>query len=954
MNAISRTLAIFIVTFKRLKTHFGLTLAILIGLTIAVSLITTVPLYADAVSYRLLTEQLSAQSETIRRPPFTFMFHYLGSWKGPIDWAQAEALDAYFSESAVSDIGLPLETWVRHIETNNFRLYPQSAEDYRTDESWLGFFYLAAPRDFADHVTIAEGRYPSVAGQDGPVEVLASDMTADELGLQVGDRFVLYDYRPSSIDKRELEIEISGIWQPMDTNDGYWFFEQRSFDDLLIVPQETITGRIASQFEQSIFYAMWYLVLDGSDLRAGDVPALTDRIRQVERNVELLLPFTTSAISPLDALQGYHASVDRLTRLLAAYDTPVVLLVFAFIVLVVGISVDQRKSEIAMMRSRGATPGQVIGMAFLEGLFLGMVSWAAGTGFGFLFTQMMGRAQRFLDFSADSFERVILTPDSITAGILAVTLALAAQVLPAVAASKSTIISFKQEQARSVTKPWWQRTGLDLLLLIPVGYGYFMLDRQGALILIGENTSSGDLFQNPLLLLLPALTILAISLLLLRLLPLFMEGLRWLLFRTNSVGSLMAVQQLARAPRLYTTPIVLLSLTVGLAIFTASLAQTLDYQVYDAQLFRVGADLSLKGPGIPILSGGSRFNPNPDNDRQMQAAIFLPLSEYETFPGVASATRVGKYGGTVFTGGNRIPGTIYGIDRGDFAEVAFWRRDFARFRLGSLLNALALSPEALLVSTDFLRNQGLRIDDFLRVDVSLGEGSVQLNGQIVGAVDYFPSWYPEGQGPLLVTNLEYLFTLAGGEFPYDVWLKTDAVFDETGFKDWLWDRRLFTWRWEAPYEAIRSEQMRPERQGLFGLLSVGFIASAVVTLLGYFIYALFSFKKRMIEMGILRAVGMSQRQQQTWIGMEISVLIMLGLLLGVSSGVWVSRTFIPYLQIGGEVSDLVPPYLVEIAWQALVQITSLFAALFLLTMGALAIRLRRMRIFEAIKLGETT
>ncbi len=628
MNAISRTLAIFIVTFKRLRTHLGLTLATLIGLTIAVGLITTVPLYADAASYRLLTEQLSAQSETVRRPPFSFMFHYLGSWKGPIDWSQAEALDAYFSERVVSDIGLPLEISVRHIETNNFRLYPQAAEDYQNDESWLGFFYLAAPQDFAGHVTIAEGRYPRVAGPDGRVEVLASGTTADELGFQVGDRFVLYDNRQSATGRRDLEIEISGIWQPVDLNDGYWFFGQRAFDDLLIVPHETITGRIGSQFDQSIYYAMWYLVLDGSGVQTGDVPGLTARIRQVERNVELLLPFTTIAISPLDALQSYRGTVERLTRLLAAYDTPVVMLVFAFIVLVVGISVDQRRSEIAMMRSRGATPGQVVGMAFLEGLSLGMLSWIAGTGLGFLFTQTMGRAQRFLDFSAESFARVILTPDSITAGILAVGLALAAQVLPALAASKSTIISYKQEQARSVTKPWWQRTGLDLLLLIPAGYGYYVLDRQGALLVIGARASSGDPFQNPLLLLLPALTIFVVSLLLLRLLPLAMEGLRWLLFRTDSVGSLMAVQQLARAPRLYTTPIVLLSLTVGLAVFTASLAQTLDFQIYDSQFYRVGADLSLNGPGIPILSGGSRFNPNPENDRQVQAAIFLPLSEY--------------------------------------------------------------------------------------------------------------------------------------------------------------------------------------------------------------------------------------------------------------------------------------------------------------------------------------
>ncbi len=953
MDAFSRTLAIFIFTFKRLKTHPGLILVTLLGLTIAVGLITTVPLYADAVSYRLLTEELSDQSENFRRPPFSFMFHYVGAWKGSIEWDQAETLDAYLQEDAVEDIGLPLEIAARHVETNNFRLYAQPTGDYQTDESWLGYFYLAATQDFEDHVTIMEGRYPRIAGPDSAVEVLVPASTAEELGFQVGDRFVLYDYRQATTGVRDLPVEISGIWAPINPGDGYWFFGPRAFDDLFIVPHETITGRVADQFERDVYYVMWYLVFDGNDVWIGDVPGLSARILEVEQNIDSLLPFTTTAISPLVPMQSYSDTVERLNRLLVAYVIPLVLLVFTFIAFIAGQSVDQRRNEIAMMRSRGATPGQVVAMSLLEGLLLGLLAWALGTGFGLLFTQAMGHTLRFMDFSAESYLRVFLTPDSIQAGILAVFLALAAQVLPVLSTSKSTIISYKQEQARSVTKPWWHRTGLDIMLVFPVGYGFYLLDRQGTLFSLGKSDIPSDLFQNPLLLLMPALSIFVITLLFLRLLPIVMEGLRWLLFRTESIGILMAVQQLARAPRLYATPIVLLSLTVGLAVFTASLAQTLDFQVYDEQLYEIGADLSLTGPGVPILSGASRFNPNPENDSQVQSAIFLPMTEYETFPGIDAAGRVGKYSSTIFTSGNRIPGTVYGVDRGDFAEVAFWRRDFTRFRLGSLLNALALSPEALLVSTDFLRNQGLQIGDFLRVDVSLGEGRVQMNGQIVGAFDYFPSWYAEEEGPLLVTNLEHLFTLAGGEFPYEVWMKTGEDFDEASFNDWLWDRRLFTWHWKSPYDAIYREQLRPERQGLFGLLSVGFIASALVTLLGYFIYALFSFNKRLIELGILRAVGMSQRQLQSWVGTEISILILVGLLLGAGSGAWVSRTFIPFLQSGSKAVDLIPPYLVEIAWQALVQIVGLFSIVFLLSMLALALLLRKMRIFEAIKLGES-
>jgi len=49
----------------------------------------------------------------------------------------------------------------------------------------------------------------------------------------------------------------------------------------------------------------------------------------------------------------------------------------------------------------------------------------------------------------------------------------------------------------------------------------------------------------------------------------------------------------------------------------------------------------------------------------------------------------------------------------------------------------------------------------------------------------------------------------------------------------------------------------------------------------------------------------------------------------------------------------VPPYLVEIAWSAVLEICLLFGLMFIVALALLATALRRMRIFQAIKLGET-
>jgi putative ABC transport system permease protein len=159
--------------------------------------------------------------------------------------------------------------------------------------------------------------------------------------------------------------------------------------------------------------------------------------------------------------------------------------------------------------------------------------------------------------------------------------------------------------------------------------------------------------------------------------------------------------------------------------------------------------------------------------------------------------------------------------------------------------------------------------------------------------------------------------------------------------------------WDAPLEEIAAEQRRPERQGLFGVLSVGFLAAALLTVLGFLLYAFFSFRRRFIELGILRAIGLSAGQMTTFLAWELAFLILLGAAAGTGLGAWVSYLFIPYLQVGAGQSAHIPPYVVAIAWPDIIRIYALFGGLFVVALAVLVVLLMRMKIFQAIKLGET-
>ena len=75
--------------------------------------------------------------------------------------------------------------------------------------------------------------------------------------------------------------------------------------------------------------------------------------------------------------------------------------------------------------------------------------------------------------------------------------------------------------------------------------------------------------------------------------------------------------------------------------------------------------------------------------------------------------------------------------------------------------------------------------------------------------------------------------------------------------------------------------------------------------------------------------------------------------LGTGLGVWASSIFIPYLQVGDDKTATVPPFVVRIAWERLDTIFVLYGVMFVFAVLLLTALLIRMRVFEAVKLGET-
>ena len=208
------------VTLKRLWTQPGITLASICGLTVAVVLMEIVPLYSDAVNFRILEEQLATLGEK-RRPPWSYIYTYSGNWHGDVEWDTIQPADDYLRNEASRTLGLPLDFVVRHVETPKYRLFPTDQTDYK-GEYTLGFANLATTTEIEAHIELIEGALPAVPNSASePIEVLITQNFATETGWQVGEQYLMLKVGRTD-EEPNITVRIAGIWQPRDADEPFW------------------------------------------------------------------------------------------------------------------------------------------------------------------------------------------------------------------------------------------------------------------------------------------------------------------------------------------------------------------------------------------------------------------------------------------------------------------------------------------------------------------------------------------------------------------------------------------------------------------------------------------------------------------------------------------------------------------------------------------------------------
>lgn len=914
---------------RRLWANRRLAAGLLAGFAVAVAAASSVPVFTAMSLQRVLQAELKASPE---RMPAAVHLAYFGRPNRAVSMEQFLTADEIARERGTALLGLPLTAFVRFSATELGAAQPE--DPARVNPNRARWMAVAFQSDLVDQITLIDGRLPQPGPRaDGTLEALVEEEALDKQDFTVGARFRL----PLGRGERapSVRIEVVGAFRRSEPEHPYWF-QPNPYEQLFLLPEESFSQAVLPVEGMTAAQYSWYYGIPADALQVSDAIRFLSAMYELEARAAQALPGTELFSGPMERLTRFAYRAVDLQLMLLLLAVPLLAVVGYFVVGTSGMIVERQRQEIAVLRSRGAGTGQVLWLYLLEGGLLASAAAAVGWPLGLLLARLMGLATGFLELVDRPLPSLPLPPEFWAYGATAAALAILAYVIPAVGATRQSIVVHKRESGRQRRVAVWARVGLDLIALGLAAYAYFTIRSRPA-----QPVGSGPVEQmDPLQILAPALLVMGAGLLIIRIVPLLGRMAARVADRWAGAPLYLALTQLGRAPAGYLTAIFLLTLTVGMGLYSAAAARTLAANATDRLWYAAGAEVVLDEVFDYQEAG------NSGSDSAEATFIPPPWEIHYDLPGVHHPARVRREEVIPLVGGRpQRQGLLMAIDPPDFGRVAWFRSDLARAHFYDYLNALARDEEAVLVNSAFLKRNNLQLGDQITL---MGDDGHETSLTIYGVFDYWPSYLPQ-QGDLFVANLD-LVERSLGLRPYQVWLRMEPGARLQPVIDALRQEAVLTVSAVDARQQVIALRRDPTLNGMMGGLSSGFILSAVLTILGFWIHAALNARARTLQFGVLRALGLTSGQLSLVVVLEQTLAVAVGVLAGTGAGLLAARLFVPFLEQGG--SARVPPFLVVMEPADRLRMYAILLMMLVVSVIGLLGYLKRLRIHEAVKLGE--
>jgi len=525
-------------------------------------------------------------------------------------------------------------------------------------------------------------------------------------------------------------------------------------------------------------------------------------------------------------------------------------------------------------------------------------------------------------------------------------------VIPVFKYANVNIVDHKRQKNRAGKNPIWQVLFLDVILLGVSIYGLLQFNDQKAM--IAQKVLDGASLD-PLLYICSSLFMVGAALFVLRVFPWLVKLIFFLGKRWWSPAMYTSFLRIIRTKGNQGFLMVFLVLTVAMGIFNAQTARSINTNSEEKIRYITGTDIVLQ----------EKWTDNSEEAAESGILFELVYNEpdfqkYLAMDGAEHVTKVYRDdAGTVSLSNGKVSGVVLmGINTKEFGQTAWLKDDLLVHHFYDYLNVISQNASAVLVSSNFRDAYGLSLGDVITYQNS-DKGS--MRGIIYGFVDYWPGYAPvtlskdsdgiyrEKENFLVVAHLEQL-QASWGVTPYQVWIKAK---DSTQFiYDFSEKTNTKFVMFEDSAKQLVELKNDPVFQGTNGILTIGFICILMLCTIGFLIYWILSIQSRTLQFGIFRAMGMSMREVFSMLINEQFFITGISLGAGILVGALTSKLYVPLIQIAYSSADQVLPLNIVSEGSDYIRLFAVIGTVILICMVVLGVLISKIKISQALKLGE--
>ncbi|HEY1387736.1 MAG TPA: FtsX-like permease family protein [Ktedonobacterales bacterium] len=986
-----------------------LLLVVAIGILVADVLISTVPLYNTIVPNMQLQNAM-ARSDTLQRNMQVVMSTSI------VNRARSEGIShavQSLADSYLAPFSAPHPTV--YLNSSLLSLDQAGAHKFgglnNTAQAHLQGFDFAALRPYLHILQGVPPQTPSAADVGQPIQVMVTREMADDWHLSVGDPVMLSALTRQVFSggdpvRTDVKGTVTAIFEPINAQDPFWndlTFDNPSASNASasyvppIYPILTTTDSFFSalahdQPENGVSMTQtWVYYADLNRITTDNMADVANGVIAFRSQVAVQIQDTPSPSSGngprynftrdsvlmlghLDQIiQGAQKQLSLILLPLYVIAAQVVGVALLFVAAMAALLIEQQSQQIATLKSRGISGIQLLGIFTTQSALLGLVAAVASPFLAVALALLVIRLFLPEAISASgggsvsdgasliSYITRVATPSLvILPALVGAALAIAVVTISALRTARLDVLAFRREMARPSRHPFWRRAYLDVALALLCLVGYLDLSLFGG---TNARLELGNQANSPLLLLTPALLLLAGGLLLLRVVPLAARLGSRFASRGRGLTALLAFAQIERSPTRYARMTLLLVLAVGLGLFALTFDASLTRNVQDRTAYAAGADFRLMTT-LPIAVN------NTDSY----------LAQLRKLPSVVAATPLLRTVGRTSLDLGGQPAEVLGVDAPTFAGAInphAWRDDYASQPLAALMRQLTPSsvadpatigtgahPLRALVSATFAQQLHLRVGD--RIQLGLPDIESDAPTFLVSAIiQEFPSLYPtRAPGGFVVADLDDLDatiaaravsgTLIG---PNEFWVRSSPGASATTRQ--ALDRGHFNLSLNTVddyQQDLRQAEDNPVTGGMRGLLLIGAVTAALLAVLGSLAQAVMSARQRTTQFAIFRTLGMANRQLTGLLLSEQMVVYLFGLVGGTLLGLVLTTATTPYLTFSDTAIDLaavgVPGYVLAANWSAIGVFYGALVVAFALALIIAARYAATIGLGKALRLGE--